>query len=384
MEHSSVLIVGDINKSSEPVHGDYVEGFLTFCECQRGLSENTVYSYRWDLGQFIKWLKDRDLEVTEIKPKDIDEFIICLRKTGRGSKTVNRKLSSLRMFYEWLCRIEAVKESPMKFLKNAKEPKRLPRYLSQEQQEALLRAANNGDHPHGRTGQWLRDRDRLMVVLLLDCGLRISELCNIRKRDILLDEETIRIVGKGNRERVAYLSDRAIQLIRECFETEKPLTVSRAARVLGVCAGTLRNWDHEGKLSPERNQGRQRVYTKYDLKEIQRKKNCHVPEIKSDETDGLDYLFRIQGDGDHLGSRHAFRILREIGKRAGIQDLFPHCLRHSFASNLLRNGADLLVIQRALGHVSVSTTQIYAHLGEREYKEKLRELINRGGHLSEL
>lgn len=381
MVYSPVQI--DFSKSSEPVcHNvangkiDYVEDFLTFCQRHRSLSENTIYSYRWDLGQWFKWLRDRDLEATEIKIKEIDDFIISLTESGRGGRTINRKMSCLKMFYSYLCRIEAIRESPMKFMKNSKEPKRLPRYLSKGEQEALLRAADNGDHPHGKSGQWLRNRDRLMVILLLDCGLRISELCNIRKRDILLEEGILRIVGKGNREREVVLSNRAIALIKECFSTEKPLTIGQAAQILNVHRDTLREWDRNKNFSPERNEGNQRMYTKYDLREISHRKNRQPCEIKIDESDGLDYLFRIQGNGEHLGTRHAFRILKSMGKRAGIENLHPHLLRHSFASNLRRKGGDLLLIKEALGHTSVSSTEIYAHIGNEGYKEKLRSLIN--------
>ena len=131
----------------------------------------------------------------------------------------------------------------------------------------------------------------------------------MRREDINLEDGTLRVLGKGQKERIVVLSDRLIEAIRERFNN------------------------------------------------------------------GSDLLFFNQWR-KQLDTRHGFRIVQEIGERAGIENLHPHLLRHSFATNLRRKGADLLLIKEALGHASVSTTEIYAHLGEQEYKERLRELIN--------
>ena len=275
--------------------------------------KNTIRAYEWDLKQFFKHLKDRNLDITGVKVRDIDSFIISLRKDGRGVQTVNRKVACLRSFYEWLRRVEVVKENPLDFVKSLKQPKTLPKYLTEEQQKALLQASNDGSHHHpNKWGHWLKNRDRLMILLLLDTGLRISELCAIKKTDIDLEEGSIRIFGKGAKERFVILSNRCIAAIREC----------------------LKNGN------------------------------------------GSDEILFFNQQKRHLNTRHAFRLVQEIGERAGIRNLGPHLLRHSFATNLRRKGADLLLIKEALGHASVSTTEIYAHLGEQEYKEKLRQLIN--------
>ncbi len=287
---------------------DYLKEFLEFCEYQRSLSKNTVRSYEWDLKQFLKHLKDRSLDITGVKIRDVDSFIISLRKEGRSVKTVNRKVVCLRSFFEWLRRVEVVKENPLDFVKSLKQPKTLPRYLTEDQQKVLLEASKNTHHPN-KNGPYMKDRDYLLVVFLLDCGLRIGEVCAIQKGDINLEDGTLRVLGKGQKERMVILSDRLIEAIRERF------------------------------------------------------------------INGSDFLFFNQWR-KHLDTRHAFRIVQEIGERAGIENLHPHLLRHTYATNLRRKGADLLLIKEALGHASVSTTEIYAHLGEKEYKEKLRELIN--------
>ena len=150
---------------------DYLEEFLDFCQYQRSLSKNTIRSYEWDLKQFVNHLKDRNLDITGVKIRDIDSFLISLRKEGRSPKTVNRKIACLRSFFEWLRRVEVVKDNPLDFIKSLKQPKTLPKYLTEGQQEALLQASNDGSHHHpNKWGRWLKNRDRLMILLLLDTG----------------------------------------------------------------------------------------------------------------------------------------------------------------------------------------------------------------------
>ena len=287
--------------------------FEEFCKYQRSLSENTVRGYRWDLKQFSEWVKDREIEITLVKIRDVDSFLISLRKEGRSAKTINRKIYCLRAFYRWLQRIEIINRSPVEFLTNIREPKRLPKYLSCGKQEALLKASNYGAHHHpNKWGSWLKDRDNLMILLLLDTGLRISELCAIRKSDIDLEQGTLRVFGKGQKERQVILSDRCISAIREC----------------------LKNGN------------------------------------------GSDDIVFFNQQKRHLNTRHAWRIVQEIGERAGIENLHPHLLRSTYATNLRRRGADLQIIQQALGHASIVTTTLYSHIEDQDYRKKLKELIN--------
>ncbi|MGD0915705.1 MAG: tyrosine-type recombinase/integrase [Thermodesulfobacteriota bacterium] len=297
---------------------NYLEEFLDFCQYQRSLSENTIKGYRWDLKQYFAWLQEKGLGVTTVKVFDIDSFIISQRKEGKAIKSVNRKISCLRAFYRWFLRIEAIEKNPVELVQCVKGPKRLPKFLTQGQQEVLIKAAQSIHHhskwggPHTPWELWLETRDLLMILLLLDTGLRISELCGIKRDDIDLEAGTIRIIGKGDKERRAILSDRCISLLREAL--------------------------------------------KIRLK-------------------GSDFLL-VNSHTNCLGTRHAFRLVQNLGKRVGISNLHPHMLRHSYATNLRRKGGDLLLIRDALGHSSVSSTEIYAHLDETEYGSKLRELIN--------
>ena len=202
--------------------------------------------------------------------------------------TVNRKVVVLRSFYEWLRRVEVVKENPLDFVKSLKQPKTLPKYLTEEQQKALLQASNDGSHHHpNKWGHWLKNRDRLMILLLLDTGLRISELCAIKKTDIDLEEGSIRIFGKGAKERFVILSDRCISAIREC----------------------LKNGN------------------------------------------GSDEILFFNQQKRHL-TKHAPCLPARAGNRRKGRDqesFGPHWLRHSFATNLRRKGADLLLIKETMG-----------------------------------
>ena len=287
---------------------NYLEEFLDFCQYQRSLAENTIRSYRWDLKQYFNWLEGQHLELVSVKIMDVDRFIISLRKLGRGIKTVNRKLYCLRAFYRWLQRIEVIQKNPLDLMQHIREPKCLPKYLTETQQEALIQASNNGHNLKRKWASQHIQRDRLMILLLLDCGLRVSEVCRLRKEDVNLEDGVALIHGKGNKEREVVLSDRCIEALKGTFQSE------------------------------------------------------------------TDFILFNQ-EMEPLNSRSVFRMVRQIGRSAGI-NVFPHLLRHSFATNLRRRGGDLLLIKEALGHSSVSTTEIYAHLGAQEYKEKVRELIN--------
>ena len=287
---------------------NYLEEFLDFCLYQRSLAENTIRSYRWDLKQYFNWLEGQHLELISVKIVDVDRFIISLRKLGKGIKTVNRKLYCLRAFYRWLQRIEVIQKNPLDLMQHIREPKCLPKYLTMIQQEALIQASINGFHPKLKWASQQRQRDRLMVLLLLDLGLRVSEVCRLKKEDINLEDGVARIYGKGRKEREVVLSDRCLEALRGSFQSE---------------------------------------------------------------TDFI--LFNQQMEP--LNSRSVFRMLKQIGKTAGL-NVHPHLLRHSFATNLRRKGADLLIIRDALGHSSVSTTELYSHISGQEYQSKMKELIN--------
>jgi integrase/recombinase XerD len=349
----------------------YIDQFLDFLKYQRGLAENTLKGYGWDLKEFFQWLEDKRLDVLEMQIKDIDAFIVHLRKNqGNSIGSVNRKLYCLKGFFKYLQRIDVIQKNPLDFFQNIRQPKLLPRYLNNEQQEALLKASEWMNHRVSREN-WLRKRDHLMIMLLMDTGLRIAEACGIEIENIDFGSGVLRVFGKGSKERMAILSDRLIEAIKSYLKAVERVELNEA-----VPPGLFARGYNLTKLSKEINLTRSAVFSavhSHEGKETRNKVERFINErIKPLP---LKYLF-FNTHGQPMNQRHVFRIIKEIGEKAGIQNVYPHLLRHSFATNLVRRGGDLLLIQKALGHSSVSTTQIYAHLGSSDFKNRMKALIN--------
>jgi site-specific recombinase XerD len=349
---------------------DYLQEFLDFCQYQRGLSPNTQRGYASDLFQYFQWLNTKGIDPVSVKVRDIDSFLIWLRKEKSISiQSLNRKMYCLKSFYRWLQRIEAIEKNPLDLFQNTKQPKLLPRYLTEEQQNALLLASQNGNHRNQRN-HWLGKRDYLMILLFLDTGLRVSELCTLEVRNLNLSEGALKVIGKGSNEREVVLSDRLIKAIREYLDMVSSIELNHAVGPglpsRGVNLGAVAK-----EMGISRNSASGALFgnSKKRLKQLRSYVDDRIRPLP------IKYLFFNQR-GKPMNTRHIFRLVQGIGSRAGIPDLYPHALRHTFATNLRRKGGDLLLIKESLGHSSVSTTEIYAHLGDGEYKERLRRLVN--------
>ena len=353
---------------------DYLQDFLSFVQYVHGRSDNTVNGYRWDLSCFLDWVKLTGHDVTTLRPVDIDEFFIFLRKEKENTaKTVNRKRSALNMFYRWLLRKELISKNPMDQVSRMKEPSKLPHYLTPPEQEALILAAQNGD-AHHLIRAYSKERAYLLILLLLDCGLRIQEACSLKVEDVNLEEGVLKVKGKGQKERIAILSDRLKSAIEEYLNKVTEIDIERKVKP-GIAARGL-NLPKVAKLSGipygevtelivARREGR--IGAKRD-KQLQTFINEKVRPLP------LQYLLFNRG-GRPLNTRQAFRIVRDIGRRVGVE-IHPHLLRHSFAVNLRRKGADSFLLREALGHASVLTTQIYCGFTDGEFKNRMKELIN--------
>lgn len=344
-----------------------IDQFLDFLHYQKGLAENTLKAYGWDLKIFFQWASERELRPEQAKIKDIDAFLIWIQKSGSSVQSANRKAYCLKTFYRWLLRIEAIDRNPLDLFDSIKSPKILPRYLSRDEQEGLLKAAREGntDFP------WINARNYLMVLLLLDSGLRIGELCGLQMKDLNLSEGILRVLGKGSKEREVVLSDRVREAIGEFLTriekiefqgdgvgpglASRGLTLEKISKQMGHA--------HLWASNPVRGK------SKRGLEKLRAFVRKNIEELP------IKFLF-FNERGKPLGTRHAFRIVRDLGIQAGIEGLYPHMLRHTFASNLRSRGADLLLMREALGHSSVSTTQIYAHLSGGHYREQLKALVN--------
>ena len=354
---------------------DYLQDFLDFTQYVRGRSASTIQSYRYDLSQFLEWVKGKELDPLKIRPVDIDEFFIWLRKERKNiASSINRKRSGLIGLYRWFQRKELIVKSPMEYVSLMKEPKNLPKYLTPQEQEALILAAQNGNGAKRFITSYTKERTYLLILLLLDCGLRIGEACSLKVEDINFDDGTLKVNGKGDKERMAILSDRLTIALREYLERvsvidlEKKVRpgipargfkLAQIAQESGIPFGTVielavaKRYESQGKRSRE-------------LQSFINEKVKPLP---------LQYVLFNRGGGA-LNTRQAFRIIRDIGIRAGIKNLYPHLLRHSFAVNLRRKGADTMLLKEALGHSSILTTQIYCGFTDGEFKEKMRQLVN--------
>jgi integrase/recombinase XerD len=281
-----------------------VDRFLDAIWMERGLSENTLDAYRADLLALDQRLKGRDVEIVRASKADLLEYISWRVDGGAKPRSTARQLSSFRRFYRYLLREGVITEDPTADIAMPKIGRSLPQSLTEDEVDALLAAPNVSDP--------LGNRDRAMLELLYATGVRVSELINLKMSQMNLNQGVIRIVGKGDRERLIPLGDEAQDWLRDFID---------GARI---------------EILLERQ---------------------------------TDYLFPTRR-GDRMTRQAFWHIIKRYGKKAGVQKkLSPHTVRHAFATHLLNNGADLRVVQLLLGHSDVSTTQIYTHVARERMKE---------------
>jgi integrase/recombinase XerD len=282
-----------------------VSRFLDAVWMERGLSPNTLAAYRADLTALARWLAERSVPIMRTSRADLQEFIAWRVRAGARPRSTARQLSSYRRFFRYFMREGAIREDPTAQIAMPKIGRSLPRSLTEEEVESLLSAPLVSDP--------LGNRDRTMLEVLYATGLRVSELVNLRQGQLNLNQGVIRILGKGDRERLIPLGEEAMRALKE---------FARGAR---------------GEILLERQ---------------------------------TDYLFPTRR-GDRMTRQAFWHIIKRYARKAGIgKELSPHTLRHAFATHLLNHGADLRVVQMLLGHSDLSTTQIYTHVA----RERLKEL----------
>ena len=290
MSNTAIAVTANTD-SADPA----VSRFLDAVWMERGLSPNTLAAYRADLTALARWLAERNVPIMRTSRADLQDFI------ARRA----RQLSSFRRFFRYFMREGAIREDPTAQIAMPKIGRSLPRSLTEEEVESLLSAPVVSDP--------LGNRDRTMLEVLYATGLRVSELVNLRQGQINLNQGVIRILGKGDRERLIPLGEEAMRALKE---------FSRGAR---------------SEILLERQ---------------------------------TDYLFPTRR-GDRMTRQAFWHIIKRYARKAGIaKELSPHTLRHAFATHLLNHGADLRVVQMLLGHSDLSTTQIYTHVA----RERLKEL----------
>ena len=281
-----------------------VSKFLDAVWMERGLSANTLAAYRADLTALARWLAERGTPIIKTTRADLLGFIAWRVEAGARPRSTARQLSSFRRFFRYLLRENQIKEDPTAQIAMPKIGRSLPKSLTEEEVESLLNAPVIAD-PLGH-------RDRTMLEVLYATGLRVSELVNLKYNQINTNQGVIRIMGKGNRERLIPLGEEAVRWLTDFV---------RAPR----------------------------------------------SEILLDRT--TDYLFPTRR-GDRMTRQAFWHIIKRYARKAAIdKELSPHTLRHAFATHLLNHGADLRVVQMLLGHSDLSTTQIYTHVARERMKE---------------
>lgn len=269
--------------------------YLEYLEIEKGLSENTIEAYRRDLGDFLDFC---NVEVEKIQRSHINGYIRDLREKEYSATSVMRKIASLRGFFKWLCASEICKTNPTLTLEQPKIPKKLPKVMTIQEIESILK-------------ENLNKQERVIVELLYGCGLRVSELVNLKVNDFDLKAKYLQTTGKGSKDRIVPLGSKAIEAIKNYI--------------------------------PKRDF----LLKKYHIES----KNLLINE-----------------KGKNITRQDIYNFIKEQGKKIH-KHISPHTLRHSFATHLLENGADLRIVQELLGHSDVSTTQLYTHISKKRLKE---------------
>jgi len=293
----------------------FLREYLASLKLERNLSENTIASYKNDLSSFLNFLKDSGVDdPSQITSKLLNDFFILLTKLGLSSRSSARYFSSLKGFFGYLFSSTYIEINPIEKISAPKVSKGLPNVLNINEIEAILSQPD--------TSKKLGLRDKALLETFYACGLRVSELINLKISDLFLNEEIIRVFGKGSKERFVPIGSSAINWINEYLKNSRPLLEKKA-------------------------------------------KSQHV-------------LF-LNSRGTKLSRMGVWKIVDSNAKLAGIKkEVHPHTFRHSFATHLLEGGADLRAVQEMLGHVDISTTQIYTHIDRDYIKQVHRDYHPRG------
>ena len=283
-----------------------VRAYVRYLKLERNYSPNTLEAYRHDLGHLLAYCHREEKDVLQMKLEDLQHFAAGIHELGIGPTSQARILSGVRSFYRWLLLDGRIDADPTELLESPRLGEHLPEVLTTAEVDQL-EASIDLSKPEGQ-------RNRAIVEVLFSCGLRVSELTHLRLSDLFLDEGYIRVMGKGSKERLVPISNRAIR--------------------------ELELWFYDRNLMT----------------------------IKAGEE---DYVF-LNRRGAHLTRTMILIMVKRQAEAAGIQKtISPHTLRHSFATALLEGGADLRVIQAMLGHEDIGTTEIYTHIDTTTLREEI-------------
>ncbi len=284
---------------------EQIEDYLHYLRVERGLSENTIKSYRQDLVEGCAFFDKHAGTITKVDQFVILNFLESLQKQNKARNTIIREVSTLRRFFQYLVQFHVIKDDPMLKVDSPKKAQTLPDVLTVAEVNKLLSMPD----VHKKLGI----RDRAILETLYATGLRVSELVNLKLGDLHLPMNLLQTIGKGDKERIIPISDVAINWLNHYLKTTRVQLLS-------------------GKSNTE-------------------------------------YVF-LNAHGRRLTRQAIWQMIKKYVKQAGIKrHVTPHTLRHSFATHLLENGADLRIVQELLGHSDISTTQIYTHVSHKHLTE---------------
>lgn len=281
-----------------------IDRFIEYLKYQRNYSDFTCNNYNKDLNEYNSFILSNKINYKNMDYNEAKEYVIYLNKKNDVKSTISRKLSSLRTFYKYLVLNNKVESNPFLLVSSPKKEKRIPKFINYNNMEEILNVPNIKT----KEGQ----RERVILEVLYASGVRVSELVNIKLKDIDFSNKNILILGKGSKERLVSFGDYALEYINLYLK--------------------------EGR-------------------------NLLLDGVKS------DYLI-VGKKSEKLTTRRVEQIIDDIIKRTSIKlNITPHMFRHTFATHLLDNGCDLLVVQELLGHASLSSTEIYTHVSNEHLRE---------------
>ena len=282
--------------------------YLRYLKLERNYSGNTLEAYAFDMDDYLAWAAEEGVDLLQATTADIERYATAVREQGKSATTLARRLSGLRSLYRFLLMDHYIDVDPTELLDAPVLGQHLPEVLTTAEVDRMKAGID--------VSKWEGQRNRAIIEVLFSCGLRVSELVSLHLSDLYLDQHFVRVLGKGQKERLVPISDAAIRELQLWFIRRNEL------------------------------------------------------KIKAGEA---DYVF-LNRRGNHLTRTMILIMLKGTAAAAGIKKtVSPHTLRHSFATELLKGGADLRAIQAMLGHESIRTTEIYMHMDTTQLREEILE-----------
>ena len=295
-------------ETSKKSSTEIVKNYMRYLKLERNFSVHTLAAYRHDLKYLLDYVKQNNMSVLEVRLPDLQHFSASVHDAGVGARTQARILSGIRSFYRFLVLDGFLKDDPTELLESPQVGLHLPEYLTVEEVDQLENAID--------LSKWEGQRNKAIIEVLFSCGLRVSELVNLKLSDLYEEEKFVHVLGKGSKERLVPISSKALD--------------------------ELHYWYMDRNLM----------------------------KIKPGEE---DYVF-LNRRGAHLTRTMILIMIKQYAIAAGItKTISPHTLRHSFATALLKGGADLRVIQAMLGHEDIGTTEVYTHLEDSDLRKAILE-----------